>query len=200
MATNIIGSLFEYKPDWSIENLQQWSIDYLNYQLHYSDAPKLREQFGRRNSSPFWGFFKQFSNEGIVPCWNNIDKAQRYIDGNTFALTEEIERELNCVLPNSNKTLFQTEIKITKPSVIVFITGPSYSTTMEEAMRLEKGSLNKMGLSYKTGCVDITNLVGLSIPVFWTYHPRHICDGKNPLNRNEIIDMIKNGFYSHQTC
>ncbi len=181
-----------YKPDWTLEDSQKWTIDYLNYQLHYDDS--LRERFGRRNSSPFWSFFKQFSNDDIVPCWNNIDKAQRYFDGKTMSLTEEIEFALNKSLPNSNKTLFQMEIDITKPDVIVFITGPCYYATMEAAMNLEKDSLKNVGLSYNHGCVDITNTVNLGVPTYWTYHPRHIASKKNELCRNDIVKTIKKGF------
>ena len=180
-----------YKPDWSIEDSQKWAIDYLDYQLHYSNDPALKEQFKRRNSSPFWGFFKQFSNADIVPCWNNVDKAQQNIDGNTRSLTIPMEIELNCILPDSNETLFQKEIEITQPSLIVFITGPSYSRTMEAAMNLETGSLNNFELSHQNGCVDITEIAGFNIPTFWTYHPRHI-SGKN-LCRDAIVRIIKSG-------
>lgn len=179
-----------YKPDWSIEDTRKWAIDYLNYQLRYSNDQILREQFGRRNSSPFWSFFKQFSKEDIVPSWNNIDKAQRFVDGKTMRLTEETEIKLNCILPNSKKTLFQTEVEITKPNAIVFITGPNYTVTMESAMNLKEGLLKEVGLSYQNGCVEITEITGLGIPVFWTYHPRHISSRKNPLNRKEIVKMI----------
>ena len=180
-----------YKPDWSIEDSQKWAIDYLDYQLHYSNDPALKEQFKRRNSSPFWGFFKQFSNADIVPCLNNVDKAQQNIDGNTRSLTIPMEIELNCILPDSNETLFQKEIEITQPSLIVFITGPSYSRTMEAAMNLETGSLNNFELSHQSGCVDITEIAGFNIPTFWTYHPRHI-SGKN-LCRDAIVRIIKSG-------
>lgn len=33
-----------YKPDWTIEDSQQWTIDYLNYQLHYSNDENLKEE------------------------------------------------------------------------------------------------------------------------------------------------------------
>ena len=182
-----------YKPDWTIEDSQKWAIDYLNYQLHYSNDESLKERFGRRNSSPFWSFFKLFSNDGITPCWNNIDKAQRCIYGKTKPLTEEIELELNCKLPNSEKTLFLSEIETAKPNVIVFITGPHYASTMEAAMNLEKGTLMNSGLSHSYGCVEITDITKLGIPVFWTYHPRHI-SGANELSRLDIAERIKRGF------
>lgn len=182
-----------YKPDWSIEDSQKWAIDYLDYQLHYSNDPALKEQFGRRNSSPFWGFFKQFSKDDIVPCWNNVDKAQRNIDGNTKSLTEAMEGELNCTLPDSNKTLFQKEVEIARPTLIVFITGPDYTKTMEMALNLKTGSLEKSKPSLQNGCVDITEIAGLSIPTFWTYHPAYIHRKSTPLCRDEIILAIKAG-------
>lgn len=182
-----------YKSDWTIEDSQKWAIDYLNYQLHYSDDSNLKTRFGRRNSAPFWSFFKVFSNNGIVPCWDNIDKAQRYFSGKTASLTEEIEMVFNSNLPNSNKTIFQNEIEILKPNGIVFITGPYYHATMEKAMNLKKGSLEKVGLSYESGCIDISSVINLGIPVYWTYHPRHIASRKNPLCRDDIVKTILKG-------
>ena len=183
-----------YKPDWTIADSQKWAINYLDYQLHYSNDPNLKLQFGKRNSSPFWSFFKPFSNDEIVPCWNNIDKAQRCINGKTKSLTVDVEMELNKKLPNTDKTLFQNEVEITKPDIIVFITGPYYHATMERAMNIEKGVLQSLNLSYETGCIDITSVSGLEIPTFWTYHPRHISSRKNPLCRDDIIKIIKGRF------
>ena len=180
-----------YKPDWSIDDSQNWAINYLDYQLHYSNDSELKEQFGRRNSSPFWGFFKQFSNADIVPCWNNVDKAHQIFDGKTKSLTEAMETELNCILPDSNKTLFQMEVEITKPTLIVFITGHTYSRTMEAALNLKNGSLENAKPSLQNGCVDITEIAGLSVPTFWTYHPAYIHRKSTPLCRDEIIQTIK---------
>lgn len=182
-----------YKPDWNIEDSQKWAIDYLDYQLHYSNDSELKKQFGRRNSSPFWGFFKQFSNADIVPCWNNVDKAHQVFDGKTKSLTAAMEAELNCTLPGSNKTLFQKEVEITRPTLIVFITGRNYSLTMEGALNLKNGSLENAKPSLQNGCVDITEIAGLRIPTFWTYHPAYIHRNSTPLCRNEIIQTIKAG-------
>lgn len=182
-----------YKSDESIEDVQKWAIDYLDYQLHYSNDPALKKKFKRRNSSPFWGFFKQFSKDDIVPCWNNVDKAQLYNDGKTKPLSLTMETALNCVLPDSNKTLFQKEIEITQPLLIVFITGPAYSRTMEAALNLKNGSLENAKPSLQNGCVDITEIAGLSVPTFWTYHPAYIHRKSTPLCRDEIIQTIKAG-------
>ena len=179
-----------FKPDWSIEETQRWAIDYVDYQLHYSNDQELKDKFKRRNSSTFWSFFKLFSKADIVPSWNNIDKAQRYVGGETMSLTEDIERKLNCILPDSNKTLFQIEVEITKPNAVVFITGPRYTVTMEAAMNLKEGILEEAGLSLQNGCVDITEISGFGLPVFWTYHPRYISNSRNPLNCNEIFEKI----------
>lgn len=182
-----------YKPDWAIADSQKWTIDFLDYQLRYSNDPNLKLRFGRRNSSPFWSFFKAFSARGIVPCWNNIDKAQRCIQGKTMSLTLDSEMELNRNLPNTDKTLFQNEVEIMQPDILVFITGPQYHATMERAMNLEKGALHELNLSYETGCIEITSVSGFGIPTFWTYHPRHIMSSKNSLCREDIIKMITNG-------
>lgn len=189
-----------YKSDESIEDVQKWAIDYLDYQLHYSNDPDLKKKFKRRNSSPFWGFFKQFSKDDIVPCWNNVDKAQLYNDGKTKPLSLTMETALNCVLPDSNKTLFQKEIEITQPSLIVFVTGHKYSGTMEAAMNLKAGSLDNFKPSNQEGCVDITDISGLNTPTFWTYHPRYIISKKNPLCRDTIVQTLKNRMAQRSHC
>lgn len=183
-----------YKPDWTIQDSRQWTIDYLCYQLKYYTNADLKEKFGRRNSSPFWSFFKAFSNKGIVPCWNNVDKAQRNISGKTASLTEEIEIALNQKLPYTNKTLLQKEIEILKPNAIVFITGPSYRVTMEKALNLKENSLSGYEPTYSNGCMNISNPVNLEAPTFWTYHPRHIASRKNALSRDKIVETIIDSF------
>lgn len=182
-----------YKPYWTIEDSQKWAINYLNYQLDYSNDYVIKYGFVKKNTSPFWNFFKLFSKDNIVPCWNNIDKAQRCINGETFSLTQEIELELNKILPNSEKTLFQKEIEIVKPDVIVFVTGPNYYATMEAAMNLEKDSLCNNKPSHASACVEITEISKLDIPTFWTYHPNHINHIKE-LSNIDIANSIKEGF------
>lgn len=183
-----------FKEDWTIKDSRDWAIDYLNFQLKYCNYQDLKEIFKRRNSSPFWSFFKAFSNDGIVPCWNNIDKAQRKFGNQTKALTVEIEAELNKTITSLNTTLFLKEIEITKPDIIIFITGPNYQFTMEKALQLEQDTLRDFKPTHNNGCVDITNQVKLDTPTFWTYHPRHICDSKNELSREKIVKKIKQGF------
>lgn len=187
----------QYKPDWTTVDSQKWAVDYLRYQLYYSNDAELKERLKikKRNSSPFWGFFKAFSKENVVPCWNNIDKAQRNINEKTMPLTIDIERKLNQKLPGSDFTLFQKEIEIIKPDVIVFITGPDYHNTMEVAMNLEENSLQGVGLTTQTGCIDISSITNLGIPTFWTYHPRYISSSKNELCRDEIVSKIMEGFH-----
>lgn len=182
-----------YKSDWTIVDSQKWTVDYLDYQLQYSNDLRLKQMFGRRNSSPFWGFFKQFRDADIVPCWNNVDKAQRWIGSKTKSLTEEIELEFNRVLPNSKNTLFQMEVQVVKPDVIVFITGPNYRVTMEAALNMERGALTSVNLSHQTTCVDITDIAKLDVPTFWTYHPRHI-NGEKEISRLDIVNAIRKGF------
>lgn len=183
----------QYKPDWTTVDSQKWAVDYLRYQLHYSNDEKLIEKFKKRNTSQFWNFFRAISKDGIVPCWNNIDKAQRNINGKTKALTVEIECELNKNSPNSNKTIFQREIEITKPDVIVLITGPNYYITMETAMNLKKNTLEDFRPSIQNSCVDISSIANFGIPTFWTYHPTYISRNKY-LNRDDIIAKIMDGF------
>lgn len=185
-----------YKPDWTIEDSQQWSVNYLSYQLDYCNDAKLKEQFKRKNSSPFWGFFKAFRKDGIVPCWSNVDKAQRNINGKTQGLTEDIEIAFNQKLPHTNKTLLQKEIEILKPNVIVFITGPRYRVTMEKALALKEKALKGYEPSHDDGCIDISDIVNLGIPTFWTYHPRHIASRGNELSRDKIVSKIKMNFKS----
>lgn len=78
--------------------------------------------------------------------------------------------------------------KFLKPNLIVFITGPYYHATMEQAMNLEQASLANQNLALETGCINITHLSKLNVPTFWTYHPRYISSNKNPLSRDDIIN------------
>lgn len=174
-----------YKHDSCLQDSQQWTIDYLNRQLDYESNGEFK-----KNNSPFWSFFKDFSHENIIPCWNNIDKAQRNIKGESQPLTEEIEIALNHVLPLSKKTLFQREVEITKPNAVVFITGPSYQKTMETAMELNNNALTNFLPRVKQPCIDITDPAHLGIPAFWTYHPNYI-KLSNTISWDTIITTIK---------
>ena len=180
----------QYKPDWTLEDSRQWVIDYLRYQLHYSKDPVLKNKFGGRKRSAFWSFFKQFSGYDIAPCWNNINKAQT---PNAHRLSSDSEQVFNSLLPGQNKTLFQKEVEILKPDVIVFITGPDYATTMETAMNLKEGSLQNIKPSHQKYFIDISSVAELGVPTFWTYHPTHISH-EPELEREKIVNKIKQGF------
>ena len=189
----------QYESDWTLEDSRQRAIDYLRYQLKYqepyTDELKAEGIPSRRNSSAFWSFFKQFSwyDYDIVPCWNNVNKAQT---PKSHKLSSDSEQVFNSLLPGQNKTLFQKEVEILKPDVIVFITGPNYATTMEVAMNLKEGSLQNIKPSHQKYCIDISSVAELGVPTFWTYHPTHISRSKEltRTDRDKIIDYVKQGF------
>ena len=157
---------------WRTEGTQSWAIDYLRCQIYGKVTDGIKY-----NSSPFWNFFRFFADNGLVPCWNNLDKAHRYVDGYTKPLTAAYERILNVqystqMNPIERSTL-QREIDVAKPDLIVFVTGPYYQVSMCCAFGLQEDTLAADKPTKKNPVSKIT-LPGISIPVFWTYHPAYL--------------------------
>lgn len=76
---------WKYSEKADKEYLQQWSVGYLEKQLWQTGEHRF-------NHSAFWMFFRELNQSGFTPCWNNIDKLHRYVDGNTKPLTAEQDR------------------------------------------------------------------------------------------------------------
>lgn len=161
-----------YSDDWPEEHIQAWGVAYLERQLWNVGS-------GKYNRSAFWKLFRYVEQAvGFCPCWNNVDKAQRVIEGKAVPLTAALEAALNGVFLSSGRTLLQEEIAITRPDALLFITGPYYSQSMAAALGLSEHALDELRPTVDRLCSDVSAVSGLELPVLWTYHPTF-------LNRNE---------------
>lgn len=161
---------------------QKWAIDYLERQVYNEH----KDTIGY-NRSPFWRFFNKFKKNGYAPCWNNIDKARKYCFDDTKGW---IEHKLSCderykarELLNEKifdgKSLLQKEIEIAKPDIVVFAIGTedSYLCSLRNAFELEKewGEYDLSLTATSEGCCkDISNILHLDTPAYWTYHPNYL--------------------------
>jgi hypothetical protein len=74
-------------------------------------------------TSPFWNEFRRLSksiktNKKVDFSWNNVIKIGRIGAGNIPNINDIIYKDFNILIE---------EIKITKPNIVIFFTGPSYN-------------------------------------------------------------------------
>lgn len=187
------GHTFDYK-NWGLESWQKWAVDYLNFQV-YGDKSK-KWSFSN-NNSPFWQFITKLERKGYGVCWNNLDKVRRYISNNGPELTEDYLLEFSDedkikdrsilhekIFDANSKSLLQKEIAIAEPDIVVFAVGPknpyyhSLSLAFFDGKEVDS-HLNVKGKLYpqlKNGnyCCNISKALNLSIPVYYTYHPKYL--------------------------
>ncbi len=60
------------------------------------------------------------------------------------------------------------------PNAVIFVTGPYYHESMALAIGVEDDVLCDKKPSKHHYCQDITNLLNLGIPTFWSYHPAYL--------------------------
>lgn len=185
------GHTFDY-VNWGHENWQEWAIAYLDFQCCHKTSGKWNFS---KNHSPFWAFINKLKESGYGVCWNNIDKARRYVqvDGNKYSedyLLEQNDNDENkdrSILHKKifdGKSLLQKEIEIAQPDAIVFAIGPKnpyYHTLSLAFFDGDKvdGYLNERGVKYPQlkddkYCIDISRYLKLDIPAFYTYHPNYL--------------------------
>ena len=168
----------------SLKEYQMWSISFLSSQLENKESKKL--------SSPFWEFIRKikryFSDYNIY--WTNIDKLHLISKGKTERLEKECEKVLNEKYLN-DKSIFEREIEIIKPAVIIFLTGPDYYQTMECALGTSFDDKPMRTKNQSKPIVNITDKLKKYSYVesaFWTYHPKFL-NMKNEMDN--VIDHIK---------
>ena len=171
------GGWQSYQTDletWPLDRLQKWGIKYLEWNLG-GDQDPITGRCRPRNRSPFWNFFRRLNKAGWTPAWNNLDKIQSVKEiCRTDELREDQEKQLNKPITDNGKTLLQIEIELTKPDRIVFVVGPRYLISLSSSMGLNPETLESYTPSLEQCCVEITDVVNLGIPVFWTYHPAYL--------------------------
>lgn len=167
-----------YRDGWGIEDIQQWAKDYFASQVYGNEKYE-------NNPSAFWRFINMLDRQRCGVVWNNVDVVhQRILDSNgkyrTESLTNVIRRCLNSPFGSEGKTLFQYELEIIKPDIVVFITGPYYKESMECALNIQTGILDEYRPYSREGYLirNISSPSKLRTKTLWTYHPSY-------LNRNE---------------
>lgn len=160
------------------EYTQRWCVGYFEKQVFNTTF----KEFDEFNASPFWHFFRMLHKNGVELCWNNIDKLHRYkteiINGVstecTETLTVEYEKQLSVQYGDDKQSLLQREIEVVKPDAVVFVTGPYYQDTMCTAFGVKDAVLRSTKPTMNDPCIEISAILGLDIPAFWTYHPRFL--------------------------
>lgn len=138
----------------------------------------------------FWNFIRKVyknMDKQINIIYNNLDKIHyRCKKSNCETLWEKDEKVLNKPLKN-NKTLLLNEIKTVHPDMVIFLTGPSYYTSMKSALMID--------LHKPTKKILLPNEFSINnIPCYWTYHPNALCRwNKYDDIANEFGDKIKGG-------
>lgn len=179
---------WKYSEKADKDYLQQWAVGYLENQLWKTGGY-------RYNHSAFWMFFRQLNQAGFTPCWNNIDKLHRYIDGKTEPLTAELDKAFCAQYGTDNKSLLQREIELVNPDAIIFIIGPNYQRSLGHSFGLHDDSnqLSQLRPTLTFPCQDITSIIKMDVPSIWTYHPTYM-NRKGMLNNCAKIigDFILN--------
>ena len=157
-----------YTSDWPLPAIQQFTVDYTDRQLGY------RKTDNKYNRSPFWKLFRSLDQLGLAPAWNNVDKFHQIKDTKTTPLSLEVERQLNIPYGDDNLTLLQREIEVAQPTAILFVTGPYYHETMARSLGIADERITKQSPSSDCECRNITNICGIGLPVFWSYHPAYL--------------------------
>ena len=198
---------------WFPKGLQNWANIFLRVQLKYG-APTEAVKY---LSSPFWDFFRKLKDsvDGIALCWNDIDKvyygneSEEKDEGEgedkkkkvvpKGALTYKAETFLSDRLSYDGEelSLFQREIQIADPDVVIFAVGPTYALSVDVALGITASEHRKMSekeLSRKSLIVSklfenypnkntcvVQNddlkikvnklLERKDVVVLWTYHP-----------------------------
>lgn len=158
-----------YDDGSTLESLIEWPQKYMDRQL-------LGEENGKKNnSSPFWKLFREYYKQGFNVVWNNLDKVHKYVNEKTTALSEEEEISFNAGFGQGNKSLLLQEIELIRPDVIVFITGPNYNVSMASSLGIDRDILvRNYAPSSDRFITNISDIVQLGVPTYWTYHPKYL--------------------------
>ncbi|MTI71090.1 MAG: hypothetical protein FH751_12645 [Firmicutes bacterium] len=178
--TNNFG---KYNKEWSRNRIQKWCGDYIDRQVFGIDNGL------KYNTSPFWKFFREFHKYNYNLIWNNLDKIHRYENNQTEELTEKEEKILNRRYGEVNKSLLEREIDIFNPDIIIFLTGPRFILSMATSFGVQQSTLSSIKPTINKVCSEISGILGINRPAFWTYHPGFLSRKKKFV---ECIHYIQN--------
>jgi hypothetical protein len=155
---------------------------------HYSCF--LSEKLNKRGiDSPFWiankKIFNGLKGKKFEILWNNVYKiGNKLTDQNRPHSTI---RELE----NNYFDVIAEEIKILKPNVLVFFTGPNYETRVQKKFKI----ISTQGLSASVSNEALAKLtLENGITSYRTYHPNYLQQKKKDYLKL-IIDEIKAGIH-----
>ena len=144
---------------WSMQEIQEWMLYYLNTQLN---GNKENPDY---NKSSFWNRIRKIKLPNTSLIWNNIDKihSRQRSNGLKYKLSVSDRRSLHST---ETKVLYE-EIKITRPTIVVFFGWYGIS------LRLELPSIyNKLyGDSKRITKKDIYIIEEDGIFYVFTWHP-----------------------------
>lgn len=156
---------------------------------HCLDLAKKKMVCENNKTSPFWNFIKKL-NEAINPkkelnfIWNNINKFGKIKDEKiTGSGRGKVDQK---VLEQENKyfNVFIKELEISKPDVVIFLTGPSYDSDSRKKLpnvKFEKCSdLNAR---------QFAHVVHEKLPEksFRVYHPQYLRQSKKEIKYIELF-------------
>lgn len=166
------------------EKTQEWVRKYQTVQM----KKECIDGFGEINTSPFWNFYRKIADKGYNVLWNNLDKFHPY---DSARVKEEDAKRINARYGEDNKSVFQREIELINPDIVLLTIGPKwkYIQSFCSAFGISDLPMMKKFKPTKTLPVsDITDI--LSIPdtkVFWTYHPAYL----NRINKySDVLEIF----------
>lgn len=150
----------------------------------YSDGKK-----NKKNRRPFWNrknfrYFQEkipkiYENKTVSFVWNNVSKIGKTTRGKSSKETQMLEKEYFT-------GVFEEELKILKPNIIIFRTGDrAIQVNHKEICSVREKPVEKIEL---TSFPDIFAVR--------TYHPNAKIEGGKKEHKKEIINLIKTQ-YSH---
>ena len=173
---------------------QKYPLDYLLRAYEGFELGK-RTDYGdgkiRHLRSPFWNFSRSFFHQmnSADPSvhrsvngffWTNISK----FDKATTTPSQELQDQ-----NPEGFLLLKDEIAITKPDVVVFLTGEKYNVKIDEVFKTKRESLMENELMYSLKTTDG------SLPVaFQTKHPRTLCQQK--VYRKVLDELVTSAKFS----
>lgn len=148
------------------------------------------ESFGY--TSPFWNEFRRISKsistaKSVDFSWNNVIKIGRIGAGNIPKINDIIFNDFNVLIE---------EIKIIKPNILIFFTGPRYNHHIKRFV----GNFNvKTKENFKINELSFLEFDELEFDLcLRTYHPNYLYrSGKREKIINEIIKEINNNINSN---
>lgn len=176
---------------------QEWVRKYQMVQLTENNEMLPKE---RVRHSPFWAFYRKLGDMGYNCLWNNLDKFLK-ADHNTHI--EEIEAvDFNTPYGEEGISVLQREIKLLKPSVIIFAIGPraKYRASLASVFSIDASLLYTYRPTRKNCVNDISSVLGLTETiVLWTYHPNYLRRAKLMEDASQKIEIFLNHKKRHTT-